>query len=679
VGHSSVIRHFIHDALYITNCVSSTWPKAVPLLVLSTLLVYANCVNKTLVFDDDAWIVDVPALDDPPEYLRLIEGRPLLGVTNLVLHNLGRNNPVGHHVLNILIHLAATLTLYGVIRRSLLRPRFGDRFAGRAPYLAFAAALLWMAHPLQTQCVTYIIQRGESMAGLFYMLILYAMLRADESENEEGYNWERFAWYWLAVASLIFGYASKEIMASAPGTVILFDRIFLARSIREMIRRRWTFYLAFLATWAAFTVWHLTRAHKTEGGIGFQMEAITPLKYALTETGVILYYLQISVWPFGLAIDYQSWPWWGTLSEAMPEAAIVGGMLLVTAVLLFWRPAVGFVCAWFFIALAPTSSVLPIVDAVFEHRMYLSLASVTVLGVFLGDWLLRILRVGFARPVILAAVAIALGVLTFLRNEEYRSREVVWQVAVERMPDSVRARSNYSQGLLINSKHAEVVPVLKRALESSPYDTTALQNLAGAYEGLGRFANAADCYHRLKEGYPYDWKYWRMYAATMLLLGSWEDAEAAYLRAGELNKKKADEGKEVEAAEPHYGRAAALFALGRAEEADAEVRLATAIDPSWPETVLSMSRTTIEDERLRKYPDAVRSARTWVELGLRYVKTTLAIHLDTYAMVCAASGDFGVAAAACREGLRTTPGGPWGSLLRDRLRMYEQKRVPWPE
>jgi tetratricopeptide (TPR) repeat protein len=656
---------------------SSTWPKAVPLLVLSTLLVYANCVNKTLIFDDDAWIVDVAALDNPPEYLRMIEGRPLLGLTNIVMHNLGRNNPVGHHVLNIFIHLAATLALYGVMRRSLLRPRFGDRFVGRAPYLAFAAALLWMAHPLQTQCVTYVIQRGESMAGLFYMLILYAMLRADEAEDEEEYSWLRFAWYMLAVVSVVLGYASKEIMASVPGAVLLFDRIFLARSFREMIRRRWIFYLFFLFTWAAFTAWHLSRAHKSEGGIGFQME-VTPMKYALTETGVILYYLQISVWPRGLTIDYQSWPWWSTVSEAMPAVAIVGGMLLATFVLLFWRPAVGFVCAWFFIALAPTSSVLPIVDAVFEHRMYLSLASVAVLGVSLGDWLLRTIRLGFLRPFVLAAAAIALVTLTILRNEEYRSRELVWQVAVERMPDSVRARDNYAQGLLINNKHAEVVPVLKRALELSPYDSVGLQNMAGAYEGLGQFADAADCYSRMKEGYPSEWKNWRMYAATLLLLGRWDEAEVAYQRAGELNKKKADQGKEAESAEPHYGRAAALFELGRNDEAEAEVEAATAIDPAWPEGVLSMARTTIEDERPRSYPDAVRSARTWAALGLRCVKTPHPAHYDTLAMCHAAAGDFDFAAAMCREGLKSTPGGPWGSLLSDRLRMYELKRVPWP-
>ena len=653
-----------------SNDPTAVWPKAIPLLILAGLLVYANCVTKTLIFDDDAWIVDIPALDDPPQYFKDMEGRPLLAVTNLAMHRCGRNNPVPHHVLNIFIHLAASLTLYGVVRRSLLRPRFGDRFAGRAPYLAFAAALLWMLHPLQVQCVTYVIQRGESMAGLFYMLILYAMLRADESEENERYSLTRFAWYFLAIASLILGYASKEMMASVPGAVILFDRIFLARSWRELIRRRWLFYIVFLLTWAAFTGWHLYRAKESSGGIGFGMETVTPTKYALTQAGVVLYYLQISVWPRGLAIDYQSWPWTETWSDAMPEAWIVAGMLLVTAVLVFWRPAVGFVCAWFFITLSPTSSILPIIDAVFEHRMYLSLATVAVLVVFIGDWLFRTVRLRFARPIALAAVAITLGTLTFLRNEEYQSREIVWQKAVERMPESVRARSNYAQGLLANQKPEEVVPILYRALELSPYDSTALQNMAAAYEQLGHFQEASECYARLRDAYPSEWKYWRMYASTLLLLGRWDEAHQAYLRTEELNP---------EASEPHYGRAAALFAMGQMIEAEIEIQRATEIDPSWPESILSSARTTILDERLRRYPDACRSAQRWAGLGLQYIENPRAVHRDTMGLCFAANGQFEKAAAQSREALISQPTGPWGSLHRDRLRYYEAKRVPWPK
>src|SRR5262245_8693095 len=227
----------------------SVWPKAVPLLILAGLCTYANCYPKTFVFDDEAWLVNVPALETPAKYFKSMEGRPLLAATNLVLHRFGRGNPLGHHVFNVLIHLGATLTLYGVVRRAVLSRRFGDRFVERAPYLAFAVALLWMLHPLQVQCVTYVIQRGEAMAGLFYLLILYCMQRADAATSDERYTWARFGWYTLAVVSLALGFGSKEIMVTAPGPVLLFDRIFLAGSIREMIRRRWLFYLLFFLVW----------------------------------------------------------------------------------------------------------------------------------------------------------------------------------------------------------------------------------------------------------------------------------------------------------------------------------------------------------------------------------------------------------------------------------------------
>lgn len=639
------------------------WPKAVPLLVLAGLLAYANCVSKTFVFDDDLWVVDHPDLDSPLAYFKAMEGRPLLAATILAMHRVGRNNPVAHHVLNVLIHIAAGLTLYGLIRRTLLLPRFYGRYAVAAPYLAFAEALLWLVHPIQVQCVTYIIQRGESMAGLFYLLILYAMVRTNESGSR------RLAWYMLAVVSLILGFASKEILVSAPIAVLLFDRVFLSESIWRMVRRRWVFYLVFLLAWGGFTAWHLTRAQGSAGGIGFGME-LTPKKYALTETGVILYYLRICVWPRGLSIDYQSWPWTETLSDAMPAAAIVAGLLLATAVLLVWRPALGFVCAWFFIVLAPTSSVLPIADAVFEHRLYLSLASVTTLGVLFGDWFLRTVGLGGLRPYVLAAAAVALGVLTHLRNEEYRSRSDVWTVAVDRMPNSVRARANLAQGLILEDRSAEAIPLLGRALELSPTDPTALQNLAAAHEVLGNYPASAEYYRRLAEYHPKEGQHWRMYAASLLVRRRWEEAAGAYAKAAERDPK---------IAEAHYGRAAALFELGRDAEAEQEVGAATAVNASWPEVVLALARGVLMDEKTRNYPDARQSALTWARLGIRYVEKPTPMQLDTVGLSYAAVGDFAKAAEQSRWSLLLVPDGPWGSLHRDRLRDYERKHLPWED
>src|SRR5262245_6028970 len=670
----------------------SVWPKAVPLLVLAGLLAYANCVSKTLIFDDDAWIVDQGTLDDPPAYIESMKGRPLLALTNLLMHRFGRNNPIGHHVLNVLIHIAAGLTLYGVIRRALLRPRFGGRYASRAPYLAFAATLLWLVHPLQVQCVTYVIQRCESMAGLFYLLILYAVIRGDEAgasgdqdqvnpasrgisgrileHGKEIFGSSAFWWYALAVVSLVLGYASKEIMVTAPAAVLLFDRIFLAKSMRDLVRRRWVFYLFFLLTWGAITAWNVFRATSAQSGIGFGQEVVTPKKYALTEAGVILYYLQISVWPRGLAIDYQGWPWRETLTDAMPEAGIVAAMLLATAIFLFWRPALGYVCAWFFLILAPTSSILPIVDAVFEHRMYLSLASVTILAVFLGDWLLRTVGLGALRPYALAAAAIALGVLTHLPTEDYRSRAVAWEVAVNRMPNSVRARANYAQGLIVDDRPAEVVPVLERALEITPHDPTSLVNLAAAHEQLGNFAAAADYYRRLRGYYPNDWKNWRMHGSALLVIEDWEGAEEAFRKAIERDDSPA---------ELHYSRAAALFALGRDGEAEDELRAATARDEAWPDRVLGLARSVVLDERTRANPQACRSALGWAKLGMRALERPSLQHLDTLALCYAATGDFDQAAETARRALKDRPGGAWGAVHRDRLGYYERNKTPWAE
>jgi tetratricopeptide (TPR) repeat protein len=183
----------------------------------------------------------------------------------------------------------------------------------------------------------------------------------------------------------------------------------------------------------------------------------------------------------------------------------------------------------------------------------------------------------------------------------------------------------------------------------------------------------------MRDAYPADWKHWRMYAATLLLLGRWEEADENYQRAIELNKKAAEDGKEAESAEPHYGRAAALLGQGREVTAEVEARNASTIDPNWPEMVLGTARNVILDERLRTYPDARISALTWAKLGMQFAETPHPMHYDTVGLCYAAIGDFERAAEQSRKALKTSPGGPWGSLHRDRLRDYVRKRVPWGE
>jgi Flp pilus assembly protein TadD len=185
---------------------------------------------------------------------------------------------------------------------------------------------------------------------------------------------------------------------------------------------------------------------------------------------------------------------------------------------------------------------------------------------------------------------------------------------------------------------------------------------------LGRFSESADCYRRLRDFFPGDAKYWRMSGAARLALGEWESAEEEYRKAAELDTNAVD---------AHYGRAAALFEMGRDADAEDAIRIANAVDRSWPETVLALARSVILDERLRNYPDARRSALTWARLGIRTIESPQPVHQDTVGLCYAATGNFAKAAEQSRWAVLVTPSGPWGSLHRDRLRDYERRQLPW--
>ena len=183
----------------------------------------------------------------PPSHGETVSGRPVLNLSLALNYAVSGCDVRGYHVTNLAIHLAAALLLFGIVRRTL--PRFRGCGGGQqlarlqlATPLALAIALLWAVHPLQTESVTYIVQRAESLMGLFYLLTLYCFLRGAGSARA-------IFWYAGSVLACLLGMATKEVMVSAPLVVLLYDRTFLAGSFREAWRRRWAYYLALAATW----------------------------------------------------------------------------------------------------------------------------------------------------------------------------------------------------------------------------------------------------------------------------------------------------------------------------------------------------------------------------------------------------------------------------------------------
>jgi hypothetical protein len=151
-------------------------------LVLAALATYRNSFASPFVFDDRTSIEENQSIRrlwplgpvlSPPCNGETVGGRPLLNLSFALNYALGGLDVRGYHAANLAIHLAAALLLLGVVRRTLLLPGLRERFGGAATPLALAAALLWMVHPLQTESVTYIVQRAESLCGCFYLLTLY--------------------------------------------------------------------------------------------------------------------------------------------------------------------------------------------------------------------------------------------------------------------------------------------------------------------------------------------------------------------------------------------------------------------------------------------------------------------------------------------------------------------------
>lgn len=474
---------------------STYWPvlAAGAAIVLTGLTVYANSLSTTFVFDDRPHIFANERIKSIFPLLQTFSGRrPLVDLTLALNYAIGRFDPAGYHAFNVLIHLLSAVTLFAVLRRLLSSKEPSHDSGTAAPiWLPAVITLIWTVHPLQTQAVTYVIQRGESMMGLFYLLTLYCAMRG------MGTSGRRWAWYVASVAACACGMATKAVMITAPAVVFLYDWLIETRSFTATVRRRWGLYLALASTSYVLVacgvvagVLSTTPRHPVN--VGFAMNNVTPLAYLMTQPGVILHYLWLSVWPHPLCIDYD-WPLATGFAQAAVPAAIVLA-LIAASVWAAWRhPRIGFAALAFFLVLLPTSSFIPIRDPLFEHRMYLPLAAVIGL-VAAGVWAVwrrfaasRALgrRATVASAAALTAlVVIALGAGTIRRNGDYQSEVRLWQSATVARPQSTRAHYSLAVALGRAGRHEESLAEFRKVLEVGGERTRA-DVLAETYYHIG--------------------------------------------------------------------------------------------------------------------------------------------------------------------------------------------------
>ena len=563
------------------------------LVVAAGLLAYHNSFTGPFIYDDILSITDNPTIRrlwpiwqplSPPHRGGLtVESRPLINLSLAINYALGGQKVWGYHAVNLSIHILAGLTLLGVVRRTLLQPRLRERFGAAANGLALAIALLWTVHPLQTESVTYVIQRAESMMGLFYLLTLYCFIRGAESSRPD-------YWYGLCVGACALGMACKEVMASAPLMVMLYDRIFVSGSCREAWRRRRPLYLALAGTWVllgSFLVLSFGNAFTSARDRGIRW-----WEYLLTEPGVMLHYLRLSLWPHPLCFDYYGWPMTMRWTSFLPSALVIAILLGGTAWGWKTNSTWAFLGSWFFLILAPSSSFVPADSFAYEHRMYLPLAAVVSLAVLTTARLLRGVP-AIARVALAGVVVVIFGALTVARNNDYRSDEAIWRDAVTKRPNNVRATVNLGTALAHAGRMDEALPSYRRALALEPDNADVHFNIGVTLADHGDKAEALTHLREAVRIVPHSAEAHYSLGVVLAQQNEWAEAleqltEAVRLcpthdkAQNELGVALAHQGQ-VEDALPHFRQAlrldrgneaarrhlaAALTQLGRTNEAE---------------------------------------------------------------------------------------------------------------
>jgi protein O-mannosyl-transferase len=464
---------------------------AAGLIGLALLLAYYNCFTVPFVYDD------LPAIPENPNIRHLwppwvsfswpqgdttVGSRPVANFTLAVNYALTGTRGWSYHAFNLIVHFFGALALLGIVRRTLMRPLLAKRFGRDAMPLAFAVASLWALHPLQTESVTYVVQRVESLMGLLYLLTIYCFIRSVESPRP-------LRWQICVVAACLTGMATKEVMATVPLMVFLYDRTFVAGTFRKAWQQRRGLYVILIATWLPLAALVSGTGWNRRGSAGFNA-GVAPADYWLTQVEAVARYVGLSLWPRPLVFEYG--PFKATsVGEMAPYALLVVPLALATVVALWRRPVLGFIGAWFFVILGPSSVVPVATQTMAEHRMYLPLAAVAVFVAVGAYAVAGRLSWGF-----LGAIAVGLAIMTGMRNEDYQTGLALWGDTVAKRPDNANARNNLGLALFRANRTEEAIQQYEAAIALQPTYPGALSNLGNALDRLGRTPEAIQEYEK---------------------------------------------------------------------------------------------------------------------------------------------------------------------------------------
>lgn len=466
-------------------------------IFLVSTLAYFNSLKSPFQFDDVLYIQQSPYIKNFATFfndfqITNILNRSILVFTYTVNYHLGRENTLGYHFFNLFIHFGVCLYLYLISRKMLLFYGQGDTALPlKQANIPLIAALLYAVHPVQIQSVTYIMSRSASLCTLFYLASFYCFLLVAELKNNLSPSWQKtvgvLGLVCAGVLLMVLGLGVKLIIVSLPVIILIYFFLFIKSkddTLLDFIRKERKMLGLIILTITAFIIY---KGYNFEAGT-FKLRKFLKVAdqsskgfddsvdYFFSQIKwLTFYYLKNLVFPFNLNID----PDTRTITTFPDPKLFFSGILFVIfAFYIKNRSKIAvFGLLWFIITFAPESSLIPLLDLVADHRMYLpGIGTALMTSVLLG-----------ARN----RVAIHLFLIVFFalntahRNADWTMDTKLWKDATAKSPDKSRPHINYARTLHLQGESEGAIRNYKRAIELDPGYFEAHHNLGELYAKIG--------------------------------------------------------------------------------------------------------------------------------------------------------------------------------------------------
>jgi len=555
-------------------------------LALFVFLIYSNTLGSPFVFDDVHVIPDNPnirltnltlkemtraAFDGPSIY------RPVPKLSFALNYYFHQNNVLGYHLVNIFIHITTGILLYlfSQMTLGLLSQPSRHKFP---KWIPFFTALIWMVHPIQTQSVTYMVQRMNSMAAMFYILslLLYGKARCAEDGTEKKILFTG------CIISGLFSLGSKEIAATLPVFIFLYEWYFFQGLNRAWLKRHLLPLAGLLLILIIVSFLYLGSNPLDKLLADYKTYPFNLIQRVLTELRVVIYYISLLILPHPsrLNIDYDF-----SISQSLlhPPTTLLS-LLLIAGFMAFAiynskkRLLLSFAILWFFGNLVIESSVIGL-DIIFEHRVYLPSMLVSLMVVTL---IFRHIKPKWIGVGILCVVAILFSFWTYERNGVWRDDLTLWADCTNKSPKKPRPHTNLGVALYQRGKTKKAMDQYEEALRLNPNYIDAHNNLGIILRRRGQLEKAVTHFSAVLRIDPDYREAHNNLGNTFYSLGRLDEAMSHYKEALRIDPQDAI---------AHYNLGNLLGNQGKFREARKHYEQALRINPHFPEARRNLQRT----------------------------------------------------------------------------------------